>query len=62
MYSVLLKYVIISLLVRPRDRQKLLPPSRGYIGYIEPQDEGERDQVQERVEIFNNTFKQPGTE
>ena len=48
-------------LVRPGDRQELLPPSRGNVGDIEPKDEGERNETEKCIEVFHYAFKQPGT-
>ena len=46
-------------LVWPGDRQELLPPTRGNEGDVEAEDEGERDQSEERIEISDNALEKP---
>ena len=47
-------------LVRPGDCQELLPPSRGNVGDIETEDEGQGNKTEECIEVFDYAFKQPG--
>ena len=47
-------------LVRPGDCQELLPPSRGNVGDVETEDEGQGNKTEECIEVFDYTFKQPG--
>ena len=46
--------------VRPRDGEKLLPPTASHIGNVETKDEGERNHVEECIKVFDYTLKQPG--
>ena len=46
-------------LVWPGDRQELLPPTRGNEGDVEAEDEGERDQSEERIEISDDALEKP---
>ena len=47
-------------LVRPGDCQELLPPSRGNVGDVETEDEGQGNKTEECIEVFDYAFKQPG--
>ena len=47
-------------LVRPGDGEELLPPSGGDVGDVEPEDEGEGNETEECIEVFDYAFKQPG--
>ena len=44
----------------PGDGKELLPPPRCDKGDVEAENEGERDQSEERVEISHNTLEKPG--
>ena len=44
-------------LVRPRDGQELLPPPGRDVRDVEAQHEGQRDQVEEGVEVLHHHFK-----
>ena len=46
-------------LVGPGDRKELLPPTRGNEGDVEAEDEGERDQSEERIEISDDALEKP---
>ena len=46
-------------LVRPGDRQELLPPSGGNEGDVESKDEGEGNETEKCIEVFHYAFKQP---
>ena len=48
--------------VRPRNCEKLLPPSSSHIRHVETKDEGEGNHVKECIEVFDYAFKQPETE
>ena len=49
-------------LIRPRNCQKLLPPSRSHIGHVETEDERQWNKTQECIEVFDYAFKQPGND
>lgn len=49
-------------LVWPGDGEELLPPPRRNVGYVEAEDEGQRDQVQECIKVLHNRFKQSETD
>ena len=44
-------------LVRPRDGQELLPPPGRDVRDVEAQHEGQRDKVEEGVEVLHHHFK-----
>ena len=44
----------------PGDGKELLPPPRCDEGDVEAENEGERDQSEERVEISHHTLEKPG--
>ena len=51
----------VEALVGPGDGQKLLPPPRGHVRHVETQDEGEGNEVKERIKVFYYTLKQSET-
>ena len=44
----------------PGDGKELLPPPRCDEGYVEAENERERDQSEERIEISHHTLEKPG--
>ena len=49
-----------DLLVGPWDGEELLPPPGSDVRDVETQDEGERNQIQECIEIFHHHLEQAG--
>jgi len=45
--------------IGPRDGKKLLPPTRSNVGDVETEDERERDEIEERIEVFDDIFEEP---
>ena len=48
---------VLFLLVRPRNCKELLPPPGRYIRDIKTEYKGERNQVEEGIKVFDNTFE-----
>ena len=51
----------VKCFVGPRNREELLPPPGGDIRDIEAKDEGERNLVEECIEVLDDAFKKPET-
>ena len=47
--------------VWPGNGEELLPPSGSNVGDVEAEYEGEGDQTEECIEVFDYAFKQPET-
>jgi len=44
--------------VRPWYCQELLPPSRGHVRHVKTKNKRQRNQIQECIKVFYNTFEE----